>query len=807
VTHISRREFLATLGAAGLGMTASGWYAERLFAMVNEGTLPAPHGPGVERWVPTVCRLCPAACGIRVRLVDQLPVGLEGNRTNPVSAGGLCPAGLAGLQEMVHPDRLRTPMRRNGARGAGGWTAMSWDEALEEIASRLRRLRTEGRPQAFAVLERGDSPLSQAWVERVVGAFGSPNVIVDGTHEAWRAAWEYMAGAERVPAADLTHSDFILSFGHELFETDGHPVWQSKAWGQLRAPSVARPAVLAWVGARISPSASRADLRVAIRPGEETTMALGLLHVLIMEDLVNRPFVERWTDGFAASGDVAGHEGFESFVRRQYTPDEVSRRTGAPVSEIMRLGRALGAAQRPVVLIGSSALHRADALAAASAVVALNLALGAVGRTGGFVSAGSAPVGSPAAVEPDAVARKGLAAPRIDGAGTATLAAVRQCPANLVASLERGTPYPLEVLLVHGVNPVHEWPDGKSVMRALDRVPLIVAMAGVPDETAALADIILPEASFLESWNLLPASHALPMEHVGLQQPAVQPLYESRAFEDVWFALARLVGGPTAAAVPPGTYGEWLPQAADGLYRAGRGTISTGAPGERIASFMETRGWKVEGPASSAAFWTALRDSGGWVDSPEVGRAPGEVLGSGVGRFSFWPESFFKDAQKLAGRPAADGGLYAVPGDGGAPAGDPATSALSFELLLFDTNTVWSGRTALTPLLLELTGAREDIAWDSWVEIHPETAGHLGVRTGDRVQLESATGSLVTRARLASVVPRNAVAMLRGLGHRHFGRFANGVGANPTALLPTRPDPRTGAPVLVTRVHVTPARA
>jgi len=804
VTSLTRREFLVTLGAAGLGALASGWYANRLFAMVNEGAFPAPRGAGVETWVPTACRLCPAACGMRVRMVDGLPVGLEGNRGDPVSAGGLCPAGLAGLQELVHPDRLRTPVRRDGARGSGGWKEIGWDEALEQIASPLRKLREQGRPQGFAVLERGDSPLTRFWLERVLNAYGSPNLVLEGTNEAWRAAWAYVAGAERVPAVDLAHSDFILSFGHETFETDGHPVWQSKAWGQLRAPSVARPATLAWIGSRISPSAARADLRVAIRPGQESTMALGLLHVLIMEGLVNRTFLERWTEGFSAPGDGAGREGLESFVRRHYSPEEVSRRTSAPVGEILRLGRALGAAQRPVALAGSSALNGENALATASAVVALNLAIGAVGRAGGYVAAGNAPVALPAALEPDAVARKGLAAPRVDGAGTATLPTVRHSPAALAARLEQGKPYPVEVLLVHGVNPAHEWPDRKAFLRAIDRVPLLVAVAGVPDETAALADIILPESSFLESWNLLPSAHPLPLEHVGLQQPAVPALYTSRSFEDAWFALARRIGGPAAAAVPAGTYADWLPQAAAGLHRSGRGAISTSVSGERIASFIETRGWRLESLPSDAAFWTALTQSAGWVDSPDVGRSPGELLARGATRFSFRPESFGRDAQRLGGQAGED--LFAAPADDAAAAG-ATRGAFPLDLLLFDTNTLWRGRTALTPLLLELTGAREDIAWDSWVEIHPATAAEHGIRAGDRVQVESASGSLVTRARLASIVPRDAVAMPRGLGHTHYGRFANGVGANPVTLLPATAEPRTGTPVLVTRVRLAPARA
>ncbi len=834
MTAYTRREFLTTIAAAGAATAASSWYTERLFAMVNEGTFLAPRGAGVESWVPTVCRLCPAACGMRVRLVDKLPVGIEGNRTDPVSAGGLCPAGFTALQELVHPDRLRTPMRRSGPRGSGRWTKVSWDEALDEIAAPLRRLRAAGKPEGLAVLERGDSPLTRAWIERVMDAYGSPNLVLDASGEAWHAAWSAVAGLDRAPAVDLANSDFILSFGHETFETDGHPVWQSKVWGRLRAPSVPRPATFVYVGPRISPTAARADRSVAIRPGEEATMALGIIHVLIMEGLVSRAFIERWTEGYPARGEGASGAagGFESFVRRRYTPEEVSRRTGAPVSEILRLGRAFGAASRPVAIIGPSALHGEDGLAAALATVALNLAVGAVGRAGGYVAAGSAPFALPPRIDRDATARKGFEASRVDGAGDATLESVRQSPANFMANLGSGKPYPIEVLFVHGVNPVHEWPGGGRFEKAIAGVGLVVATAQVPDETAALADILLPETSFLEAWGLMPAAHALPLDYAGLQQPAAAPLYESRSFEDMWFALARRMGHPVAAVVPAGSYADWLPEAAAGLFRAGRGTVSSGAQRERIASFIETRGWKVEAPESAAAFWQALRDSGSWVDAPAVERTPAELLGRGESRFSFWPDSLLKDTRRIAGRETGDEALYAGRSGGEGDASDGAVAAnraaisvgagpadraaasagagpsgFPLDLLLFDTNTLWRGRTALTPLLLELTGSREDIAWDSWVEIHPDTAARHGIRDGAQVRLESTAGWVVARARLASVVPPDAVAMPRGLGHRAFGRFASGVGANPLSMIAMRPDPLTGAAVLTTKVRFSAGRA
>jgi anaerobic selenocysteine-containing dehydrogenase len=806
MTSISRRKFFATLAGAGAAAAGGGWLAERLWALVQEGAVRAPRGAGVETWVPSLCRLCPAGCGVRVRLVDGLPVGLRGNRTHPVTRGGLCPAALSGLQELVHPDRLRTPMRRVGPRGSGQWSAVSWEDALEQIAAALRGLRAQGRPEDFAVVARPDSRLTLFWLERVLGAYGSPNLILDETPAVWRAAWSAVAGSARLPAVDLANADFILSFGHELFETDGHPVWQARVWGQLRAPTAARPAQLAWVGTRISPSAARADLRLAIPPGQEAVLALGLAHILLLEDLVDREFLERWTSGWVATAGAAASAGpgFEELVRERFTPEEVSRRTGVPVSELFRLGRAFGNAQRPVALAGPAVLRGEDGLTVALAVLALNLVAGAVGRPGGYVAAGEAPLALPPAPVADAVAARGLAAARADGAGTRTLNAVGNSPARWIASLGETPTRPPGVLLVHGVDPLHEWPGRDAVAAALARAELLVAMVRVPGDTAGQADLLLPETSPLEAWGLLSSSPGLPFDYAGLQQPAVEPLFESRSFEDAWFDLARRVGGPAAAAVPPGSFSDWLPEATAGLFAAGRGTLAGSDFDERVAEFMEARGWKSAWPTNPAGFWEALRSAGAWVDFPRSERSPAELLGPGVERFAFWPAGLLEDLARLTGAPLAPPALYAGIGPS-APADAAEATAFPLRLLLFDTNTLWAGRTVRTPLLLEMTGHREDIAWDSWVEIHADTAARLGIGEGDRVRLESADGSLLTRAHVGQKVPPDVVAMPRGLGCRDNGRFARGLGANPLTLLSARPEPLTGAMATSARVRVVAA--
>lgn len=804
----TRREFLTTLAAAGMAAAATGWFSSRLWAMVEEGALPKPRGPGKERWVPTLCRLCPAGCGIRVRLVDGLPVGLEGDKTNPLSAGGLCPAGFAALQELVHPDRIRTPLRRDGLRGSGHWLPISWDEALERIATPLRAARAAGRPQAFAVLERGDSPLTRFWVKHVLRAFGSPNLLLGHAGEPWQSAWAYVAGSARPPAPDLPNADFVVSFGHELLETEGHPVWQTKNWGRQRAPDAPRRGTAAYVGPRFSPTASHTDLRVAVRPGTEGVLALGLIHVLILEDLVDRPFLEKWTDGYTgrAVGMTDERVSFESYVRSRFGLEKVSQVTGAAVSEIFRLGRAFGSARRPLALAGRSALAGESGFSTAMALIALNLAVGSVGRSGGYVPAGGAPLLLPPRQELDDVAERGTASARVDGAGSATLPVVSQSPGRLVANLAAKDPYALDVLLVHGVNPLYEWPDQKAVETALDGVGLLAVIGTVEDETSHRADLILPESSFFESWQVLPQTIGIPADYAGLQQPAVEPLYQSRAFEDIWFDLGRRIGGPVAAAIPKGDYASWLPSAVAGLFAAGRGTIAGGPFHARIAEFMQERGWKPPGPQTAEAFWDEFHRSGSWIDAPRSERSPSALLDGGVRRFDFWPDRLYRDIEKLGGTPAAQDAPYRVAEDTGHTATGEAAS-YPLRLLLFDTNVLWGGRTALTPLVLEMSGFREDIGWDSWVEIHPETARRDRIESGDRVRLDSPLGSILVRARVVSAVPPDAVAMPRGLGHSHYGRFATGIGVNPLALLSSAVDPWTGSPVLEARVRLSRAHA
>ncbi|MFQ5893821.1 MAG: molybdopterin-dependent oxidoreductase, partial [Nitrospinota bacterium] len=217
---LSRRRFLHILGGSAVGLTATG---------LGRRTAPAPAAqdeeewvrprdrwsPKEERWVTSVCQQCPGGCGIRVRLIDGYAVKIEGNPLHPLSRGRLCPKGQSGLHVLYDPDRITGPMKRAGARGEDRWEPISWEEAIELVAGRLKRLRAEGRPEQLLALSgqvRGTVP---ELLERLCRTVGSPNFVTNEAHGSGASALvnALTTGVEEPLAYDLEQSRCILSFG------------------------------------------------------------------------------------------------------------------------------------------------------------------------------------------------------------------------------------------------------------------------------------------------------------------------------------------------------------------------------------------------------------------------------------------------------------------------------------------------------------------------------------------------------------------------------------------------------------------
>jgi len=788
---MERRRFLGlTIGAAAgasLGIPSGRFFGDILSSADNP--LYPPKGP--EKFVLSVCAQCPGGCGLRVRKIGERAVKLEGNPLHPVNAGRLCPKGQAALQGLYHPDRLPGPLRRVGPRGSlRSFERTSWDRALGEISGRLRSLRDRRRPESLVLARGSAGGIGVRVAQRFLSAFGSPNdVTLDRGEEAATLALFLGQGVRTAPAYDVQSTDYVLSLGAALLEAWSSPVYMTRAYGEFRQGRTGRRGKLVQVEPRLSITASSADEWIAVRPGTEGTFALGVAGVIVAEGLYAKEFVLEQTSGFEEGRD--GGPALRALLEKSYSLERVSAETGISVNVILRIAREFAAA-RSRVAVGprrGPLVHGRlfDHLAAQT----LNALAGSLDAPGGVLVPEEVPLAPWPSLPPDPIAEAGRAQPRLDGAGPRgkDFPLLSSDPERLSEIILAGFPYPADVLLLVGADPVLRSAAPARMAAALERVPLVVSFATIADDSALQADWILPEAHFLERWDLHASPPGVPFPLVSLAQPAAgKPRHDVRPLAEIVLDLARRVGPEMATALPWKDLPTLIRSEMDGLYRARRGAIMGTQFDEAWVRMMEGAGWWAPGYRSADELWEKAQESGGWWDPFYDHGDWKRVLATRSGRFEFRTDLLAQLTRETAG-----------PG----PAGARGESAGTLALHLFEPLPIAGGTGAELPFLQGILDPGLEERWETWAEIHPESAAPLGIEDRDSVRVTSPQGTIVARARVTPRVVPGVVAIPIGLGKRAGGRWASGVGANPLQLLSPARDPLCGLPDLdATRVQV-----
>jgi anaerobic selenocysteine-containing dehydrogenase len=803
VVKVSRRSFLKLAGAATAGTMLLGsfsWTEPRLRALAETGE---KWTPGMERWIPSVCFLCDAGCGIRVRVVEGRAVKIEGNPLYPTNAGGLCPKGQAGLQVLYDPDRIKYPLERAGQRGSGQWRRISWVDALERVISRLKSIRERGEPHTLAVLGSRYRGQTYNLIARFMEAFGSPNHIVHpyiGLEPLLQAHY-FTQGVRDFLGYDLENTNYLLSFGAAFCEAWRPTAEVLKLYGLMRRGRSGIRAKIVQIEPRLSLSAVKADEWVPLPPGRDGILALGLAHVIIKEELYDARFLAENTFGFEDWTDSSGmsHLGFRNLVLRDYPPEFVSEVTGVPRETIVRLAREF-ATHRPSLAVGGrGAGGNSNGTYNLMAIHALNALVGSIGVSGGIVTEAAVPFTELAPVQRDSVAEAGLAMPRLDGTGTSRFPLATAVTSVLPENILSGEPYPVDTLFLCYTNPLFSQPHLEKFHQALQKVPFIVSFSPFLDDSARMADLILPDSTYLERWQdeVVPSALGIPV--LGLRQPVVPPLYDTANTGDVFIYIAKKLGGSIARSFPWNNFLEMLREAFQGIQQAQRGSI--------IALDWEE-------------FWRELQEKGGWWDTPPPRRS---VFATPSGKFEFYSQIMKRRLEELAAAEARRKGTsstaametllqslgieargdkvylphYELPRFAGEEEDYP------FYLNTFKTMTLAQGRGENVPWLLEIYGLHVQQRWNSWVEIHPDTARELGIVEGDPVWIESPLGRIKAEARLYPGTMPGVINMPFGWGHKAGGRWIEKRGVNPNWVLAGERDSLSGAVAWsATRVRV-----
>ncbi|MFN2572464.1 MAG: molybdopterin-dependent oxidoreductase [Gemmatimonadales bacterium] len=540
---IDRRRFLKVLGVTSAGaaaVSACGIGAEPTERLIPYLIQPEDQIPGIATYYATTCRECAAGCGVRVRVREGRAVKLEGNPDSPINRGRLCSRGQAAIQGLYNPDRIDHPLVRNAN---GAFEAIDWDGAIQRLAGKVRDARGKGIVFLSGTEASSFGDLVEEWLTQVGGRRVSYEPF---GFEALRVGNRMAFGTAAIPTYDFANAKYLLSFGADFLDTWLSPVEFQNGFSRAHGFDAGRPASMAkfvYVGPRMSLTGINADQWIAARPGTEGTLALALAQVIVSQRLAALP-----ADAGRLSGLLARH-----------APSAVAAQIGIEQEAIVRLAIEFANAKGGLAVAGGMATQYANGAEIVAAVNILNYVVGAVGTLVKF--------GADLAI-----------------GTTGTFGDL----ATLTTDMSAGR---VALLLVHGSNPAHSLPG--AFQQAVGKVAYKVSFSSYIDETAAACDMILPDHHPLEQWGESRPRVGV----VALQQPVVQPVFDTRSTGDVVLRLAGRTGTfqDYLQTKWRGTPQQWLDALAKG------GVYADAAPAARAVRLADTATNLGAAPAADAS--------------------------------------------------------------------------------------------------------------------------------------------------------------------------------------------------------------
>jgi anaerobic selenocysteine-containing dehydrogenase len=540
---------------------------------------------------------CPDMCSLLAHVEDGRVQRITGDPDQPFTAGFVC-AKVNRDAELVHsPERLATPLRRVGPKGEGKFAPITWDAALDEIVGRWKEIIAESGPEALlgyaysahqGLMNRG-LPLG---LFRALGA----TRLIAGTvcdtccEEAWNVTVGPVGGAD--PMA-VDESDLIISWGADLVATNVH------FWARVEATKK-RGVKLVVIDPRRSRTGARADWHLPIRIGTDAALALGVMHILARDGLVDRDYIAAQSVGF---------DRFKAEVLPRFPPARVAEVTGLAVADIEQLAAMYGAAKRSFIRLGEGMTRLMRGGEALRAVALLPGVTGAYGRHGGG-----------ALLLTVAVYELNFDALR-NPTGADAGAARTVNHLRLGDALLNMTDPPIRALFVAANNPAVTCPDAGAVRRGLAREDLFTVVHDpFMTATARYADIVLPATTYLETEDLYRAYGAYYLQYA---PEAVPPQGEARSNFRLAQDLALRMGLdlPIYRARPEEALAELLRGAKGATAGLDPGAVRQGKP----ISLAPSGGQQFRTPSGKLEFYSEQLAAQGLAPMPDWQPDPQEV--------------------------------------------------------------------------------------------------------------------------------------------------------------------------------------
>ena len=520
----SRRDFIkiSALGAGVLAMTRGTFGAAKLFASPDE----AKKLKVDLKRTPTYCEVCFWKCAGWVYKTSEGKIWkIIGNDEDQHSNGRFCPRGTGGVGMYYDEDRLKTPLIRVEERGKQVFREATWDEALEYIAGKMKKISANYGPESMALFTHGSG---SAYFTNLIKAYGSSNVAEPSYAQC------------RGPRDEA----FLATFGEEVYSPEitdirdtkclvliGAHIGENMHNGQIQEMSDAidKGVTIITVDPRFSTAAGKSKYWLPIKPSTDIALLLAWTHEIIYNEYYDKKYVEKFCNGF---------DKLKEHVK-DFTPEWAYAITTIPPDKIRKTAKEMADAS-PAVLIhpGRHVTWYGDDTQRLRAIAILNAILGSWGRRGGFYRPAKYDVPSAKIPKyPEAKKTWTDAFP-----GKFPIASSPVSNAIIDASIPDKKPGLLiKGWIVNGTNLISSIPDQANTLKAIQNLDLLVAVDTMPMEITGWADVVLPECTYLERYDMLRISpHRKPA--LALRMPAAEPLNNSRSGYNIARGLAMKLG-------------------------------------------------------------------------------------------------------------------------------------------------------------------------------------------------------------------------------------------------------------------------
>ena len=796
---IDRRGFLKGIAMAGAAVSlgAAGQPALRAFAL---------NASGAElkgEWKPTTCQGCTSWCAKQIYVLDGRAIKVRGNPNSKVNGPASCPRAHLSIQEVYDPDRLKTPMKRtNPKKGRNEdpkFVPVSWDEALNTIATKIMDLRKANETHKYLLIRGRYSLVTDIIYDRMTKIIGSPNGV---SHSGICAESEkfgpmYTEGFSGYRQYDIMNTEYIISWSADPLCANRQVSYYSSRWGEaLDKMNVAV------VDPRMSMTASKAAEWLPIIPGQDGALASAIANEILVQGLWSKEFVGNFTDGvnkFVVGKDVVEGDFKEIYTSglvkwwnielKDKTPEWAAPITGIPVEQIRRVAVGFAkAAPRAISWVARGPVMQVRGAYAGMAAHALNGLVGSADSRGGTLRANSASIvafPSPTPFE-DAPALEGLKIPKLFKSGSKDMPAMPGGTSGggvvtgyTADAILKDEPE-IKVLIGYMHNFAFSAPGAQRWEKALAKVPFSVLITTNASESAMFADILLPSTHHMyEKWGFAD-SIGNGYKHVTLNQPVIQPLWDSKTDETEipWLIAEKLAAqgfdkllSYYKTIIDPETKKAPTNAQEFALYAVKFATQDLWNP----ATYKS--GDKFKG-------WEDFRSTGVWNSAPYVYKSTWGKMATKTKMFEFYSETLKASLQAHAEKTKntideimqtinyqARGEKVFVP-----HYEEPFIigSATGFLFVDHKSRLNREGRSANTSWYQEMKDHDPgDASWDDVVKINPGDAARLKVKNGDRMRLTSPSGSLECTAKLWEGTRPGVIVKCYGQGHWAYGRIAS----------------------------------